>query len=814
MCEKFYPNKNIIVADFDYQPALFLFKNKHPELDIKIISRHDLINKVSYSFAKDPIPFLISEGIGYKKAKKYLDILLIADVFKNEELTKLFNKLNDDGYLIKDEYGLYELKDSHIFLFEMEQDVAIQKFLNRNDLSFQPLRLEGLNLYKNNAYISPNIIYFENKMTQFFYIFSWVRDKARDNANQKQRIIINGDEDIFYVKIMSELFHIPVCYVEERPLISVKSVKAKINKIYSSKSFEFTDEELEDQDVKALKELIEYYGLNKLDNFLYNYANLLEIVASKNTRIPVGTGGVVITNKFVFDPSFFTYVTNFNSDTFYKIYADDNVLSDTELKEVEYNTSYNKTAVERRNKINFLRHNNVAVISRVKRHLSDKIFDSPLIEEIEAWKNKKIRYEDDLEMPTLTTEAAFLYSSTLLNKSGISFDSNVFNSYDPSFKGINNGEDFRKSTWSVTGLESFINCPFKYYLTKLIPLDKNDYTKRFIGTAIHKVFEKFNHLDYVFEDALKEGEEAYYNEFKKVGIEPKQRDKALLEISQMWLKRFVKIYRNSLHGIEFSEPVEDDYEKSIQFSLEDDKKETYNFYGKIDKIVVSESNGHKYYSIIDYKTGAEEFNPLEVFLGKSIQLPLYYYAINNNIQPDYYTKGGEFGGFYIQHVFFSTIKGALKDANKTLYLTQNKLSKASRLCGVNRDSISYISSIDSSAIKEDGSINAKGGDLLQLKHQFTEEDADEIIIKDDDIGLVRYNLSDLVEDAKEAAITAIHRICEGDFAIAPTSYSLLEFDKNKTACNNCPYRAVCYVNKDDAVNYKKEVLKRFQKGVK
>ena len=141
MCEIFYPNKNIIVADFDYQPALFLFKNKHPELDIKIISRHDLINKVSYSFAKDPVPLLMSEGIGYKKAKKYLDIILTADVSKNEELTKLFNKLNANGYLVKDEYGLYELKDSHIFLFEMEQDVAIQKFMNRNCLSFAPLRL-------------------------------------------------------------------------------------------------------------------------------------------------------------------------------------------------------------------------------------------------------------------------------------------------------------------------------------------------------------------------------------------------------------------------------------------------------------------------------------------------------------------------------------------------------------------------------------------------------------------------------------------------------------------------------------------------
>ena len=261
MRESFYPNKNIIIADFDYQSALFLFKNRHPELDIKIISRNDLINKISYSFAKDPIPFLISKGIGYKKAKKYLDILLIAEADKNEELNKLFNDLNENGYLTKDEYGLYELSNSHVYLFEMEQDHAIQGLLNRNNIEFKPLRLEDLELVKNNAYISPNIIYFENKMTQFFYIFSWMRDKARDNNNQKQRVIVDGDEDLFYVKIMSELFHLPICYVEERPLISVKSVKDKINKIYQSKSFNFNEEELEDQDVKTLKELIEYLSL-------------------------------------------------------------------------------------------------------------------------------------------------------------------------------------------------------------------------------------------------------------------------------------------------------------------------------------------------------------------------------------------------------------------------------------------------------------------------------------------------------------------------------------------------------------------------
>ena len=116
---------------------------------------------------------------------------LIFDYTSINDFYELFNDLNDNGYLVKDEYGLYELKDSHIFLFEMKYDVAIQEFMNRNGLAYEQLRLEDLELVKNNAYISPNIIYFENKMSQFLYIFSWIRDKVKENVNQKHRIIMN-----------------------------------------------------------------------------------------------------------------------------------------------------------------------------------------------------------------------------------------------------------------------------------------------------------------------------------------------------------------------------------------------------------------------------------------------------------------------------------------------------------------------------------------------------------------------------------------------------------------------------------------------
>ena len=563
--------------------------------------------------------------------------------------------------------------------------------------------------------------------------------------------------------------------------------------------------EVEDLSTKNYKEITllgenvnSYCFENIENNKTYNFANLLEIVASKNTRIPVGNKGIVISNKFTFNPEYFTYVTNFNSDKFYKIYQDDNVLPDTILKEIGYNTSYQKTAVERRNKINFLRHNNVAILSRVKKHLNELIYDSPLVEEL-GWKDN-IKMEDDtLFFPTFTSEASDIRRSMILDKENARVSEYFYRTYDQRYTPIECGNDFKKETWYITNLETYINCPFSH---------------RFNGTFIHKVFERFNHSDFNLEEAFKEGEETFLKEFEKNEIEPTPEELASLEIIKHWLRKLIKTYRKVSDDISFAKPVEDDYELGIKFKLEDNQGETYNFSGRIDKIVVTELNDKKYYSIVDYKSGSESFKPLEVFLGKSIQLPLYYYAIEENIQPDFYTKGGVFGGFYIQHLYFNSIKSGFKD-NNTPRLMEKNLISSFRLSGINNQDTNYIISVDPSAFNtKTGKVVTKGTNLLQVKNQFNDPEGDEQIIDNKKVLIDKYNLNDLVEDAKEAAIETIHRICEADFPIAPTSLSPSEFNDKKLVCTYCPYKAVCYHDKSDAVDYRKKIWKRFQKGEK
>ena len=100
----------------------------------------------------------------------------------------------------------------------------------------------------------------------------------------------------------------------------------------------------------------------------------------------------------------------------------------------------------------------------------------------------------------------------------------------------------------------------------------------------------------------------------------------------------------------------------------------YNFKGFVDKVVYTKYNDKLYYSIIDYKTGSEEFIPEAVPAGQSIQLPIYYAVLKESGQVD-----GHFGGFYIQHPFFKSIKKAFVDSGQ---FSEKTLLKNARYVGV------------------------------------------------------------------------------------------------------------------------------------
>ena len=105
-------DNSIVIADYDYFPMLLRFKGKN-KLNIKLMTKEDLVDKIGLSFKEDPIPYMLKLGIEYNKAKKFIKLLRIGNINNSDKLLKLYDELKD--YITTDLYGEYELRYTDCF---------------------------------------------------------------------------------------------------------------------------------------------------------------------------------------------------------------------------------------------------------------------------------------------------------------------------------------------------------------------------------------------------------------------------------------------------------------------------------------------------------------------------------------------------------------------------------------------------------------------------------------------------------------------------------------------------------------------------
>ena len=110
----------LIALKSEYKKAVIDYKKKNPHLKIKTIFKRELISMLSFSYDKNTIKEMMILGYDYNSAKYYLDVLCKSDFTENKKLYEIYNLIKD--HLIFDSYGLYELKNKDIVLFEEEKD--------------------------------------------------------------------------------------------------------------------------------------------------------------------------------------------------------------------------------------------------------------------------------------------------------------------------------------------------------------------------------------------------------------------------------------------------------------------------------------------------------------------------------------------------------------------------------------------------------------------------------------------------------------------------------------------------------------------
>lgn len=211
----------------------------------------------------------------------------------------------------------------------------------------------------------------------------------------------------------------------------------------------------------------------------------------------------------------------------------------------------------------------------------------------------------------------------------------------------------KQRNYSITQLETFALCPFKYFADRILKLKpitepKEEIEAMEIGSLLHSILQEFyvklksknlvlkscSDEDFIkiqkiiFEIAEEKAGQSnfdspmsFYEKEKIFGIDNKREYSILF--------RFINEERANPEGF-FPSYFEVPFGKrknEVDSSEEDLKVTTRNGYelaGKIDRIDLDRKE--KTFKVIDYKRGLPDIKPTDIEVGISLQLPLYLYA--------------------------------------------------------------------------------------------------------------------------------------------------------------------------------------------
>ena len=768
--------QDILIADRSLFPFVYQLKEGNPSYSFRLIDADELLNLACFRFVNDPIPQLLANGFSYPNAKRY-SLLLRMGLADKDDKAKAFLDSLPEGSVSTDSLGRYELSQGRILFLEMKDDVELHRVVEDLGFEAEDITFNDLGAFSDQKPAISKL--FRDKFAQFCSIFATIRDKLIIDPEYAKKcyIQISGQADVFYARTIGSMLGIETYYRYRVPLLSQPAYAALYQTLHARGNVALSKEESESEVGAQVLALIEYYRLGELEGSIA-LARLYEILSSQLVNEQIGDRGILLSDSYSVQPHKEVYLTCFQDGPFYKTFTDDDYFDDERLAELGFNTSYIKTALEKRKKELYLRLNHFALISRVKEHLDEIINESPLAEEL------GIQSEAVEEMPAdgvFTSAFVPVFNGSYLDDSFYPNKVGELKSYDSSFKGIPGYAAPPKKSYSVTNLESYVRCPYAYYMKTVLPKSDFDHSAIYLGDLCHKVLEGIDGEDYDYEKGFALGVETYKAEMAKNGEKPGPREDVIFAVTKVNFKRMVSLIRSMKdHG----NLVYSYSELGLNWTLNDGAK-TYSFYGIADKVSVYKNGSETFYVIADYKTGGESFLPYAVPFGQSTQLPLYAYAIQNGGAKK--EVEGVFAGVGLQHVYPSKLQSAFVD--KGTFDLKNGYNFVA-LDGVYTNNPDFWRVYDDTVFEKGIDKGTISGVYAQPKKKtFDATGAGNLS------GLTDarpYSLDELIKDAIRSSLDAIRHIERGDFPIAPLGRDPRGLSENDLNCKYCPYGNICY----------------------
>ncbi len=313
-------------------------------------------------------------------------------------------------------------------------------------------------------------------------------------------------------------------------------------------------------------------------------------------------------------------------------------------------------------------------------------------------------------------------------------------------------------TLSYTSLETYNECSFRYYLSKVLNLNVFEETfKTVIGQIVHHILEIGINKEIDIEKEI-----SLF--IKELDFEFKERELFYIHILAKEIDFLLKYLKEQRKTSSLN-----DYLFETELNVEKEYNGVgVNFKGFIDKVMTTKYNDKEVIAVVDYKTGDKNVKLDTLEYGLNMQLPIYLYLLKTSDR----FKDSIIAGFYIERVLNNVLN---RDKVKSLETIKKDNLRLSGYTNSNETIISILDSNykDSKMIK--GLRFKKDGSFYSTSKVLSNEEMNNLIIK----------VNEIIDDV-------IKNIVEGNFKINPKVLG----GKN-IACTYCKFKDICFKTKDD-----------------
>lgn len=464
------------------------------------------------------------------------------------------------------------------------------------------------------------------------------------------------------------------------------------------------------------------------------------------------------------------FLLGFNIGSYPKVKKDDDFLSDNIKTKLGLDTSLEINKLNKDNVINLIYNIPNLSISYSIHGDNGALYPSSLIEDLGLVVktidiDKKVSFSKKYSELEYAMDLDNLYKYNDESKYLKVYQNNLnipYREYNNKFTSIDNvllKEKLEEGvTLSYTSLETYNECSFRYYLSKVLNLNVFEETfKTVIGQIVHHILEIGINKEIDIEKEI-----SLF--IKELDFEFKERELFYIHILAKEIDFLLKYLKEQRKTSSLN-----DYLFETELNVEKEYNGVgVNFKGFIDKVMTTKYNDKEVIAVVDYKTGDKNVKLDTLEYGLNMQLPIYLYLLKTSDR----FKDSIIAGFYIERVLNNVLN---RDKLKSLETLKKDNLRLSGYTNSNETIMSLLDSNykDSKMIK--GLRFKKDGSFYSSSKVLSNEEMDNLIIK----------VNEIIDDV-------IKNIVEGNFKINPKVLG----GKN-IACTYCKFKDICFKTKHD-----------------